>query len=613
MGFRAPLPLPLGLASPVETAPVLLPIHGGLMGLALQLYESRGGEILADFSQATECQAETNEHGFRSLSCFVQMPLELAFYFSERARGRWLSLNYGPGVVWEGRIEDPTISVKREEIGLEIEAFGSWRAFSDVPYTAAWSASGVSRWRVVTEDDSSGRVPGKFELDQNNRLRIALKKDTDYSTDDKGSWMLLIPHNGRRQVVSVSFDYQFKMSSDFTARLVGVNDGFASEAAEWTLVGNGSVQTGSRRIVLASAKDFAILEVLVNSGATYSGETGDDYLRITSLRVVTTTANAVNTTFSSGISSGSQVVTPASMANIFVGQSLIINQGGSTRERVTVTAVSATTFTAVFANSHSGGEAIEADVVYADEIVKDMVDFVSTLNPGELSASTVLIESPGLDLADEVYEDKFPADIGTKLAGLGDNQSPPRQWEIGVWEGQRLHFRPRGSSGQLWMVDADEMEVNSTLNLLHNSAYGIYQDANNHPQRTAVASDVASQMRDGLIRRAAVETKTTSQVQANLHRDARLADGKTVKPRSKLGPEYILDPFGAIAPNFMPRAGQTMKARNLPPTLGQEVDRIRTFLLLETTYDAMTDSMQPVPEQPPTSLDFLVARQGEGL
>ena len=369
-------------------APVLLPIHGGLIGLALQLYESYGGATLADFSLATECQAETNEHGFRSLSCFVQMPLELAFYFAERARGRWLSLNYGPGVVWEGRVEDPTIQVKREEIGLEIEAFGAWRAFYDAPYTAAWSISGVSRWRVVTEDDSSGRVPGKFEMDQNNRLRIALKKDTAYSTNDQGAWMLLMPDDGRRQVVSVSFDYDFKMSSDFTARLIGVNDGFASESAEWTLVGNGSVQTGSRRIVLASAKDFAILEVLVNTGATYTGETGDDYFRITNLRVVTTITNAVNTTFSSGIGSGSQVVTPAAMANIFVGQSLIINQGGSTRERVTVTAVSATTFTAVFANSHSGGEAIEADVVYADEIVKDMVAFISTLNPAQLSAST---------------------------------------------------------------------------------------------------------------------------------------------------------------------------------------------------------------------------------
>ena len=612
MGFRSLFPL--GLSSPPSVASVLQPLQGGILRLALQLYESPGGEMLADFSDATVCDLETFEHGFRSLVCFVEMPLELAFHFSERARGKWLTLNYGPGIVWEGRVEDPNIIVTEEESGLEIEALGSWRALYDAPYTAAWSLSGVSRWRVVTEEDSSGRVPGKFETDQNNRLRVALKKNIAYSLNDQGSWMLQMPHNGREQVVSVSFDYEFNMSSSFTARLTAVNEGFASETAEWTLVGTGSVQSGPRRIVLSAAKDFVVFEVLVTTANTFTGETGNDYLRLTNVRVVTTTANAVNTIFSSGITAGADVVvTPASMANIYVGQSLIINQTGSSRERVTVTAVTATTFTATFANSHSAAEAIEADVVYADEIVSDLVAFSSDLNSNQLASSTALIESPGLDLQDEVYEDAWPADIATKLAALGDNQDPPRLWEVGVWEGQRLHFRPQGSSGQQWAVDAEEMEVNATLDSLRNSTYAVFKDANGEPRRTAVSDDVTSQTRNGLVRRAAVRARTTSETQAEKHRDARLADGKVAKPPGRLEPEYLLDSFGATAPKWLARAGATMNVRNLPPTLGQEIDRIRTFRLEETAYDAVADDLQPVPEEPPASLDVLVARRAEGF
>lgn len=605
-----------GLLQAEPATPVLQPIHGGMIGLALQLYESQGGEVLADFSDATDCQAETNEHGFRSLSCFVQMPLELAFYFSERARGRWLSLNYGAGVVWEGRVEDPTIQVERDEIGLEVEAFGSWRAFYDVPYTALWSASGTAGWaQPPVELIGSTSTPEKYETDNNNRLYIAPKKNETFqnSPNKVGHLGFIVPHGGSRQIVGVQFDYQI-VGSTWQARLQRRDGSWANLSDIWTVNGSGSVQAGSVHLTLTACDSLAFA-FFYNSGtpAAYTGETGDTYLKITNLRLVTTTTNRVNTTTTTTISAGSQAVTPASMAGIRVGQRLVIDSGSTPSESVTVTAVTSTTFTATFANGYSGTTTIQAHVVYADEIVKDLVAFVNGLNPAHLSASTVLIESPGLDLTDEVYEDKWPADIATKLAELGDNQSPPRLWEVGVWEAQRLHFRPRGSSGQLWAVDADELEVNSTINKLYNSAYAVFKDANNDPQRTAVADDAASQSRDGIVRRTAVRADTSSETQAQAHRDARLADGKTVKPRSKFEPEYILDEAGAVAPNFLPRAGQTMTARNLPPTLGQDVDRIRTFLLSETAYDAITDGVQPVPEEPLASLDFLVARKDEGF
>lgn len=66
----------------------------------------------------------------------------------------------------------------------------------------------------------------------------------------------------------------------------------------------------------------------------------------------------VNTTAPTTVVAGSQVVTPASMANIVVGSQLVFAGGVGATETVTVTAVTATTFTATFANGHSGGYTI---------------------------------------------------------------------------------------------------------------------------------------------------------------------------------------------------------------------------------------------------------------
>lgn len=60
------------------------------------------------------------------------------------------------------------------------------------------------------------------------------------------------------------------------------------------------------------------------------------------------------TTASTTVAVGSATITPASMAGIFVGQTLAISGGTGTAENVIVTAITSTTFTAVFANTHSG-------------------------------------------------------------------------------------------------------------------------------------------------------------------------------------------------------------------------------------------------------------------
>lgn len=70
--------------------------------------------------------------------------------------------------------------------------------------------------------------------------------------------------------------------------------------------------------------------------------------------------NNVSTTAGDIITPGTFTVTPVSMQNITVGRWLNFNGGTGTPEDVLVTAASATTFTAVFQNSHSGGYVISS-------------------------------------------------------------------------------------------------------------------------------------------------------------------------------------------------------------------------------------------------------------
>lgn len=70
-------------------------------------------------------------------------------------------------------------------------------------------------------------------------------------------------------------------------------------------------------------------------------------------------ALSVNTTVTSALAAtGSQTVTPGAMTNIAVGSVVLIDSAG-TPEWVIVTAVTGSTFTAVFNHTHSGGFKVE--------------------------------------------------------------------------------------------------------------------------------------------------------------------------------------------------------------------------------------------------------------
>lgn len=103
-----------------------------MIPLTLQLFDEPDGTKLLDASNATVCELDNGPYGFRSLTCFVPMVLAEAYIYYDQAPDKWVELNFGVGVVWEGRVEDRKVVTG----GLELVVFGAWQAMYDLPYTA---------------------------------------------------------------------------------------------------------------------------------------------------------------------------------------------------------------------------------------------------------------------------------------------------------------------------------------------------------------------------------------------------------------------------------------------------------------------------------------------
>jgi len=245
--------------------------------------------------------------------------------------------------------------------------------------------------------------------------------------------------------------------------------------------------------------------------------------------------------------------------------------------------------------------------IYADDVAKDIVSHISGVNSTQLSSSTILIQSPTVNLHDALYLDESANRILTDLVNVGDNSTPPDLWEWGVWEGQKLHLRQRGSAGQTWYTDVASVNIDSTIDTLVNSAYALYKDEEGYQRRTADNTDVASVAKYGITRYQAVQTPTTDITEAGIWRDAKLNSSKDITPRARVVCEGIYTASGARVPNFIPRSGDTLVLRNLPPTGSETIDKIRSFRISNTRYYIDTDVLEPTPEDPLNSLEILVA------
>lgn len=592
------------------------------MGMMLGLYTappSSGGTLLLDATPyLTALTCSTDERGFESLSGSLDRALSEVFrYYSQGVL--YAALVKDGTIVWEGRLEDPSLHAGDHGSGLGTQALGAWRALTDDRYIALWSTSSVANFVVTTGTMiATYSETGRWQLDTNSRLMIELVKGTTYTLNKAAGLLYSVPHGSTRGIVGMQFSIDQNLPAAMTWRAVtfggDVSTVLTGGVVQANAVGTAALVNRAYHLTFAT-QTTAGLDLLCNAGVAYAAETGASYVRITNLRLVSSTTNRVNTTLTANRAAGAGVTaTVGSTAGMYAGMQFVINSGNNPSEMITVTSVTNTTqFVATFVGAYVIGNAVQGFAIYADEVAGDIITQISTLNSAQLSSSTALIQSPGLDLTDEIYEDAVPADVLAHLVALGDNQTPPRQWETGVYEGRALFFRPQGSAAKAWYVDVTDLSITRTLEDLSNSVYATYKDARGRTLRTANATDSASITRYGLTRRSNIAADTTSSTQAGVQVSAQLADHADPKPRASIHFEAIYDAYGARYPLWLVRAGDTITIRNIPPSLSSSIDRVRTFRVTHTNYNVFADVLDVEPEAPQPTLEVMLARRAEGI
>lgn len=548
--------------------------------LQVIVYEYSRGISLDLSTRMVSARLSHGKHGNLRFDVSAVMDKDEAYAFYTLAGTPTVELNAGPIVIWRGRAEKIGV---RDNL-LTIGALGKWRALSDLQqYTCLWSDASYDQWQQISDDLISTSANDQYQLDKKSRLMLEPRHNDSITGSDGGYWGYIVPENSRKNLVVVQFAYDLT-GATFTGKLQSRNSSWASPSSLWSLSGSVGSQTGAKFITFSAAAALTF-EHIANSTTSVTN-TGSKYLKITHLRVATSSANIVDTTYGSNITAGAQTITPANMTGIYVGQELVITGSGSVGEIVEVTAITSTTFDATFALSHTATVAIKGIVVYGDEVVKDVLSAVNTLNSDQLSSVTALIESPGIDMVDAVYLDRDGASVVEDIADRGGADGAA--WETGVNNDGVLYLRPLGDDSLSWAVDA-RISLERDLAQLANEVISVHKATDETLKRTDAATDLASQQTYGIKRQAAVDVHTTRPVEAEAVRDVVLERRKIPAPRVDLDFNLIFSSAGSLGEPFLPHAGDVLVARNVPPTNESPPDNVASFRISRWEYDVLAN------------------------
>jgi hypothetical protein len=585
------------------------------MQMQLAIFNITTDVLVADWSSRVKsCHVRTNAHGYESCEAELYIPFLEAFLYYQQLGPLKLKVSWGSYRVWEGRLEDPT-QFANTSVGLKITAFGGWVAYNDAPYTALWSETQVNDFRPILTAELAAAFPDRFTFNTTNQLFISPQKNATLGNTGTGKFGILgyqLPDSSTKFAIGVSFDYTLTTPAANWRALCQTYDANLNFIANvWVITSAaGGTLTGSINVTHADAAYITFAIGFVAADAVFAGETGTTYLKITNFRLVTSTTNRISTTLGTTFAAGTRTATPGSILKMFVGQRLFINQGvAASGESVLVTAVTATTFTAVFANAHNSADTVHAHVIYPDEIIKDCVSTLNTLNSTQVSSDIAGVQSQAIDLDQALYEDQYPSEIINQLIAKSDNQTTPRQWSALVYNDQTLIVRPRGS-GLAWYADITSLDVVRTLTELYNSVYAVYSDVSNKRKlRTAVATNAPSVTQYQITRRKPINVDSTDTTQSTQIAASVLALQLDPIPRASVDLDRIFDKYGNPFPLFYIRADDTLTLRNLPPTLTAVLyDKIRTLVITRTDVDLIKGTIKLELELPMPDLNVQMAQ-----
>jgi hypothetical protein len=457
----------------------------------------------------------------------------------------------------------------------------------------------LSRWQPVETAQLAGRVPEEYNFTTDDKLMITPVSGGAFDSSRVGSMYLTFGSTVSRAIQTLDASYSLTAPTGWGALVQSYSGPFTGTSNVWSLGGNGATQTGTIALSSLAAHTVAILLY----------------------------RNRAATTLGTAIAAGTRTVTPGAMTGIAVGNRLWI--GGTEPEDVDVTAITGTTFTAIFRYAHTATDPVSfisehkdgdisfsltgvrvkttnSSTVTASEVLATILTDTSGHNSGQISSSTALVGNPGVDLKEFGYDASYPDEVIERLATMGDAAGNP--WTAEVYAGQILRFSREDSVTATYQI-RQTPELSRDLDALRTHIVPRYQDSNGDVAQGTTQSNDLAVSRWGLKRNAvfaAAETDTAATV--NSLAATALLD--TINPASQ-GDITVTELFrnGVPVPLNRLRKGDLVECVEYPSSGRQDVDEARKFRVSATAWDEDAGTLTISPTLPASTIEALLSRR----
>lgn len=560
-----------------------------------------GASMIVDWShRAFDVSFTYGEHGFERANASVTVPAQDAMLWRDKLIGTCLVLARRGRVVWEGRIEDATITIQGGRATVTVAAFGYWRAFDDAVIKDLWSDMRYESWTPLPTSILSGRKPEYYDIDFDGRLYMALRKDQWYHLFSVGTLWFRAPQGRYRKLQTLAFTLDLNIPANWQCRIESYDDGFV----------NGNL-------------------LATHTGPTTISATPYSYSSINrDLVFVELRDTRAGTTLSAPVAAGVNVaIMVASNASLTVGDRVMI--GGTLAEPTTVLSKTSTNqFNATINNAHATGDSVTfvnlaetgkyfakftdvrvktstSSAVYADEVVREITTQVNALNSGQISNVTGRVPPVGtIDLKQYEYDQQAPSAV---LDGLRDLVGSSQRYRIRVADQQMVTLEPRNNGDVIRSLYVRGVpQLTASLDQLTTRVKPLYTDSSGLASVGTTVQNTATEALYGIARQQAIQYPTTTSSEAASWAAIDLADRDDIKGYGEVTTDRIFAgrtpwPLDEARPGYLlimidlPSEGGTTDVYNRAFRIGEAtINLARMDARPTATY--MPENMQPTTE-----------------
>lgn len=243
---------------------------------------NKDGKLLDDITRYhTGLEFSTAEFGYDSATFNITLDYARRLFYYLYPEIITVKITYGLEELFEGYV------AKLSPKSGETTARGLVYLLEKVKIYDLWSSTDYSIYSPVKEEQFASAKPDTYVMENDTRLYVAAKKDTDYSLGRVGFWNVRRKNNAARRLTTFAFRHVSKATGSFVSVLQTRNDEFSNTGAVslWvnTLAGSGVVVAHSdtntnENIHFGWRPQLGI----------FLGEDGDQFLSVSGLRIGST-------------------------------------------------------------------------------------------------------------------------------------------------------------------------------------------------------------------------------------------------------------------------------------------------------------------------------------